>query len=270
MPSRDSGSTSSRRHRRILAEATAALFACVPIAVVPAIAADAVDTVARVKHAIVAVGTFDPIRAPQFSFRGTGFATGDGSLIVTNAHVLPDAGQGRETLGIAVPAEGERGVRFREAKRLAIEETTDLVVLRIEGEPLPALRIGDSDTVREGQSILLTGFPIGSVLGLFPATHRGLVAAITPIAIPQARSADLTSNVVKMLAAGGMRVLQLDVTAYPGNSGSPIYDPQTGDVLGVVNMVMVKDVKESGLGRATGITYAIPAKHVRYLLDKVR
>ena len=120
--------------------------------------------------------------------------------------------------------------------------------------------------MREGQEILLTGYPIGTVLGLVPATHRGMVAAITPIAIPQGRAGDLEAAVVRRLGSDPFPVFQLDATAYPGHSGSPIYDPATGDVLGIVNLVLVKGTKESVLSQPSGIAYAVPASHIAALL----
>ena len=65
-------------------------------------------------------------------------------------------------------------------------------------------------------------------------------------------------------------VLQLDATAYPGNSGSPVYDPATGHVLGVLNSVLVKDSKESALERPTGISYAIPVRFVKALINEAK
>jgi S1-C subfamily serine protease len=65
-------------------------------------------------------------------------------------------------------------------------------------------------------------------------------------------------------------VFQLDATAYPGNSGSPIYDPETGEVIGIVNMVLVKGTKEAALSSPTGITYAIPSRHLKALLDQTK
>jgi len=62
-------------------------------------------------------------------------------------------------------------------------------------------------------------------------------------------------------------VFQLDATAYPGNSGSPLYAPDTGEVVGVVNMVFVKGTKEAALTQPSGISYAIPS---RYLIELLR
>ena len=58
-------------------------------------------------------------------------------------------------------------------------------------------------------------------------------------------------------------VFELDAIAYPGNSGSPVWHPETGEVLGVVNSVYVKGAKEAALSAPSGITYAIPAKYVQ-------
>jgi serine protease Do len=236
-----------------------------------ATAEDQVETIARVKESIVAIGTFERTRAPAFQFRATGFVIGDGLLIATNAHALPTLldREHREALAIAVPV-GGREAQVREAHELAVDEGTDLALLKIAGPPLPALKLGDSESVREGQNILFTGFPIGAVLGLSAATHRGMVAAITPIAIPPPTAAKLDPRIARRLTTGAFPVLQLDATAYPGNSGSPVYDPESGLVLGIVNMVFVKGTKEAALTQPSGITYAIPVKHLQALLNNAR
>lgn len=63
-------------------------------------------------------------------------------------------------------------------------------------------------------------------------------------------------------------VFQLDGTAYPGSSGSPLYDPETGVVYGIINMVFVKGLKETALSQPSGITYAIPSNHIYNLLQQ--
>lgn len=253
-----------RRFRLMLATFWALLLSAA------ALADNTLDTIERVKGSVVAVGTFERTRAPAFQFRATGFAVGDGSLIATNAHVLPGVldSERRETLVVAVPVPG-REPQVREARELAVDTGADLAVLKINGPPLPALKLGGLDSVREGQSVLFTGFPIGGVLGLFAATHRGMVAAITPIVIPPPVAAQLDPRVLRRLTTGSFPVLQLDATAYPGNSGSPVYDPDSGEVLGIMNKVFVQGTKETVLTQPSGISYAIPAKHLQALLTKL-
>jgi S1-C subfamily serine protease len=236
--------------------------------VVPAQAADRIDTIARVKRSVVAVGTFDRDRSPAFLFRGTGFAVGDGTTIATNAHVLPphiDA-EHNEVLAILVPAYGNDATRVREVRRAAVDDGSDLALLKLSGTPLLPLTLHGGAPVREGQDVLITGFPLGGIIGPFAATHRGMISAITPLAIPQDRAANLDPAVIRRLNSGSYRVFQLDATAYPGNSGSPVYDPATGNVLGIVNMVFVQSTKEAALTHPSGITYAVPASHLQALL----
>ncbi len=245
------------------------------LALVGSVRADSVATIEKVKGSIVAVGTFSRTRTPQFQFLGTGFAVDNGTLIVTNAHVVPtllDPSK-MEVLAVLVPAPGKAGneqAQWREAKQIAVDPGSDVAVLSIPPPALPALKIRGSDTVREGQQVLFTGYPIGPVLGLYPATHRGMVASISPIAIPQAKAGDLDPHTIRRLSSGPFPIFQLDATAYPGNSGSPIYDPENGDVLGVINMVFVKGTKESALTQPSGITYAVPSSHIEELLKKSR
>ena len=53
-------------------------------------------------------------------------------------------------------------------------------------------------------------------------------------------------------------IYQLDLTAYPGNSGSPVYLSETGEVFAIINKGFVKETKEAAIESPSGITYAIP------------
>ena len=68
------------------------------------------------------------------------------------------------------------------------------------------------------------------VLGFRPVTHRGIVSAITPIAIPQLTTGTLDPKMIKRLRDPYL-VYQLDATAYPGNSGSPLYGVEDGSLM---------------------------------------
>ena len=250
----------------------AAFVAALLIVSVHARGEGVVDTIARVKRSVVAVGTFQRTRSPQFQFRGTGFAVGDGSTIVTNAHVLPESlnVEANESLAVLLPGASRETAQVREVRRRAVDPGSDLALLSLEGKPLPPLPLRDSATVREGQEILMTGYPLGPVLGPFAATHHGMIAAVTPIAIPQGHASQLNPALVHRLSSGSFAVFQLDATAYPGNSGSPIYDPATGEVLGIVNMVFVKGTKEAAITQPSGIAYAVPASHLMALIKSAK
>ena len=238
----------------------------------PADAAGLPETVERVKPSIVAVGTYQKTRSPAYVFRGTGFVVGDGTLIATNAHVVPEALQADkgEVIVVLTTSPNSRDPRPLEAKPVASDKDHDLALLRVAGATLPALTLGDSGAVREGQAVAFTGFPIGNVLGFVPVTHRGTIAALAPIALPSATARQLNEKVIRRLQSGVFTVFQLDATAYPGNSGSPLYDPDTGAVVGIINMVFVKGTKESALSQPTGISFAIPVQHIQALLRNLR
>ncbi|MCP5214457.1 MAG: trypsin-like peptidase domain-containing protein [Pseudomonadales bacterium] len=228
-------------------------------------AASLSDTIAVVKPSVVGVGTYLPTRQPRSQLMGTGFVVGNGSYIVTNAHViggeLDILHKERRVIFVGVGKTPE----VVDVELVRRDNEHDLALLKLSSGKLPALQLGDSSTVREGEEYAFTGFPVGAVLGLYPATHHGIIASITPMAIPAFYSGQLDPRLIRRLQSP-YSIFQLDATAYPGNSGSPLYDPATGKVIGVINKVFVKETKESVLEKPSGITYAIPSNYVRDLV----
>ena len=237
--------------------------------------ADLPSTVVVVKPSIVIVGTFNATNSPRFSLRGTGFVVGDGNWAVTNAHVVPDGAEAALDSKLVVQVRANSSVQaaqgelnMRQATVMEVDKLHDLALLQFDGAPVPKLTLRDSDTVREGQSIAFMGFPIGGALGFSPVTHRGMVSSITPIALPSPSAQQLNARIIASLRSGSFNIFQLDATAYPGNSGGPMFDTETGEVLGVINMVFVKGTKESALTNPSGISYAIPSKYIQQLLQR--
>jgi serine protease Do len=187
--------------------------------------------------------------------------------VITNAHVTPPFldTENKETL-IILTGRG-REVQPREAIEIAQDVEHDITLLKIKGAPLTPVVLGSTDSVREGQSYAFTGFPIGAILGLFHVTHKATVSSVTPIVIPGRTTKDLNEHSVNRLRKT-FDVFQLDATAYPGNSGSPLYHPDTGEVIGVLNMVFVKQTKENVLSDPSGIAYAIPINYVTDLIKR--
>lgn len=230
-------------------------------------AGDLSQTIDLVRPSIVAVGTLLHTRAPPANFRGTGFAVGDGLHIITNAHVVPQELNTEKKESLAIFVGRGASAKARPATIVEVDAEHDLALLKISGEPLPALVIGNSDTVKEGETVAFTGFPIGMVLGLYPATHQAIISSITPIVIPALTTKQLDINIIKRLRTPYL-VFQLDGTAYPGNSGSPLFDPKTGKVIGILNMVFVKGTKENVLAHPSGISYAIPSNYIHAIMKQ--
>ncbi|NOV28436.1 trypsin-like peptidase domain-containing protein [Methylomonas sp. EFPC1] len=225
------------------------------------------DILARVKPGIVAIGTYMPTRNPRAVFLGTGFAVADGRKVVTNAHVTAKKLDEEHLERYAVFYRHEQKEQMQIAELTVTDEDHDLALLKVDGGVLPALEIGDSLIVREGEQYAFTGYPIGMVLGLYPVTHRSIISAISPNAIPAIATRQLNVNMLKRLQTP-FNVFQLDATAYPGNSGSPLYDINSGKVVGIINKVFVQGSKENAISNPSGITYAIPAEHIKTLLKQ--
>lgn len=231
------------------------------------------DLIEKARPSVVGVGTAYPPRQPNVRgdrvvYLATGFVVGDGLHIITNAHVTGVKLDADNNQTLAVFSGRGVGLTAHPAVVIRTDEEHDLALLEIQGAVLPALQVGNSDKVREGQDIAFIGFPLGMALGLYPVSHRGMVSAITPAAQPSAHANELNSVKVKRMRSG-FDAFQLDATAYPGNSGSPVFELSSGRVIGVVNSVVVKETKETMLVRPSGITYAIPAKYIKPLLDGV-
>lgn len=230
--------------------------------------ADLPDTVARMKPSVILVGSYSATDSPRFGFRGSGFVVGNGNLVVTNAHVLPDlgGGDGGRQLAVQVWA-GARQWSLRLATVELLDRAHDLALLSFEGPGAPPATLAKNGA-REGAAVAFMGFPLGGALGFSHVTHRATVSALSPVALPAPTAGALNARNISQLRAGAFSIIQLDGTAYPGNSGGPVFDPETGDVVGVINMVLLKGTKESALSHPSGISYAIPVEAVERLLGR--
>lgn len=225
------------------------------------------DTVSLIKPSVVGIGIYTPTGRQKNQLNGTGFVIGDGTYIVTNNHVIDQELDENLLQKLVVFIGKGQAAKVRLAKLIASDEEHDLAILKIEGQALPALVLAKSDFIKDGSSIAFTGFPIGAVLGLYPVTHQGIIAAVTPTIIPVDDSRQISIAMLKRLRDPYL-VYQLDATAYPGNSGSAMYDVKTGEVVGIINKVFVQQSKETVISAPSGITYAIPVKYLHKLLKK--
>lgn len=231
--------------------------------------AELVDTVEKIKPSVVGIGVHTPTGRPKNKLHGSGFVVGDGQYVITNYHVLPAELNDNLLQKMAVFIGSGRNANVRQAKIIGSSVEYDLAILKVEGPALPALTLGPASYSQEGSTIAFTGFPIGAVLGLYPVTHKGIVASITPSIVPVADTRQISLTMLKRMRNPYL-VYQLDATAYPGNSGSALYEVKSGHVIGIINKVFVQQSKEAVISNPSGITYAIPVKHLRDLLDQFK
>jgi len=84
----------------------------------------------------------------------------------------------------------------RTARLVSQDQSHDLALLRVDGSPLPTIPL-HAGNVREGLEVAFMGFPIGTVLGLSPVTHRAIISAITPVALPGGSAQQLNEKVIR-------------------------------------------------------------------------
>lgn len=229
---------------------------------------DLVPVVQKVSSSIVGIGVYDPLAAPRATLMGSGFAIGDGTLIVTNNHVVakPLDEKTRQRRVVFIGKGNNPQTAF--ADIVATDALHDLAILKIQTRVEP-LTLAGNVLKPEGTEVIFSGFPIGAVLGLYPATHRGIIAAQTPVINPSQHSSQLDPKTIRRLRDPYF-VYQLDATAYPGNSGSAVIDTHTAEVIAIINKTFVKNTKESVLSDPSGITYAIPVRYLSELLETVK
>ncbi|GAB3001959.1 trypsin-like peptidase domain-containing protein [Psychrosphaera aestuarii] len=223
------------------------------------------------KQSVVGVGVYNPLSAPRYQLRGTGFVVSSNatsSIIATNHHVVNGDEYLADKAQISVHVGESTKARFYNATLIAQDERADVAIIKIDA-PLPAMQLsGAKYNAPAGSQIMMAGLPIGSVLGLFKAINIGYVSAFVPQAIPQQNASQLSIEMIKRLR-DPLFVYQLDVTAYPGNSGSPVVEVKSGKVIAIINSVLVKKTRESVLSDPSGISYAIPVSEIHELLKQV-
>lgn len=224
------------------------------------------ETIKRLRPSLVGVGTYDPLGSPRGNLLGTGFFIADGRYVATAFHLTAeDTAATPSPPRLAIFIGKGQHAEVRMARRVRQDPRHDLAILRIDGEAHPALPLGDGPLPPEGTAIAIMGYPIGNSLGLHPMTNAGIVASVSPVALPQADADSLTADRIRHLQAP-FPVLVLDMIAYPGNSGSPVFE-RDGRLVGVVSGVYLRTTREGAVSTPSAITYAIPAIHLARLME---
>jgi S1-C subfamily serine protease len=225
------------------------------------------ESIKQITPAVVGIAIYAPIESSAPQILGTGFVVGNGKYIVTNYHVVSKELDLTIVQNFVALSGTGQNPAIHKMEILAIDPVHDIAILSID-KTLPALKLASDSLIDPGTSVFFTGFPIGAVLGLYPATHQGIIAAITPDVNPASNANQLTLQMLDRLKTPFL-VYQLDATAYPGNSGSPVFNRNNNEVVAIINKVFVSAGKESALTNPSGISYAIPIRDLRKLAKTV-
>ncbi len=163
-----------------------------------------------------------PQAAQPFRGQGSGFIVAADGLILTNAHVVQDA----QSVTVLLADRREYT-----AKVLGSDAATDIAVLRIAAQGLPAVQLGDPALLQVGDAVLAIGAPYG----LVQTATAGIVSA-TGRSLP---------------GDGAVPFIQTDAAVNPGNSGGPLFDA-AGNVVGINAQIY------SRTGGFQGVSFAIP------------
>lgn len=201
------------------------------------------DVVSRSLPAVVTVA----VDAGTSSGTGSGFVVRADGYVLTNNHVV-DAAVDQGTITV-IRSDGTR----LGAKIVGRNTSYDLAVLKVDAKDLPVLRLGDSDAVKVGDSVIAIGAP----LRLDGTVTAGIVSAVDrPVTTQGSQDTAFIS------------AIQTDAAINPGNSGGPLLDGQ-GSVIGV-NSAIATMASGGGSG-SIGLGFAIPinsAKRIaRELID---
>jgi serine protease Do len=207
---------------------------------------DITAVVARVRPSVVTItangvssGGFSPFQVPTTGVGSGVIVTTDG-YILTNRHVV----EGSQRLTVTL-SDG----RELPAALIATSETTDLALVKVDATGLSAASIGDSGSLRVGQ----TAIAIGSPLGTYTETvTRGIVSGLD-------RDITVTDETTRRpVELHGL--IQTDAAINPGNSGGPLLDA-AGNVIGIDTAVAAS---------AEGLGFAIPISAAADLIQQAR
>lgn len=172
---------------------------------------------------------------------GSGFIITDDGYVVTNYHVIEDA--------ISVKVILSDGTEY-DAETVGFDELSDVAVLKVDAQGLPALVIGNSNAVVAGDTVIAIGCPSG--IDLAGTATRGMVSMVNR----QISITDYYGRVQKM-----MSVIQIDAAINPGNSGGPLLNSR-GEVIGI-NTLKLSSTSYEGIG------FALPINGVMELVDQI-
>lgn len=156
---------------------------------------------------------------------GSGFIVSRDGKIATNLHVIQNMTQAVVQL--------KSGQTFPTFMVVGFDVGRDLAIIKVDGSNLPAVNLGDSESVRVGEPIAVVGSP------------RGLSGSVTTGVLSAKRQVE------------GQQILQIDAAVNPGNSGGPMIRLD-GTVIGVVVARLIG---------AENLNFAVPVNSLRDLLN---
>jgi serine protease Do len=172
------------------------------------------------------------------SSSGSGVIISKDGYIVTSNHVIEDSDEVEVTLN------DKREFR---AEVIGVDPSTDLALMKIKGDNLPAIEFGNSDSVRVGEWVMAVGNPFN----LESTVTAGIVSA-------KGRSIDILEGQDRIES-----FIQTDAAVNPGNSGGALVNTN-GELVGINAAIITRS------GRYEGYSFAVPVNLVRKVIRDLK
>lgn len=177
---------------------------------------------------------------------GSGFIVDSRGYIITNNHVVDKADKIYVKLSTDPDNDSEHG---RLAHVIGVDSETDIAVIKIDApEPLPTVKLGNSDGTQVGDWVLAIGEPFG----LSKTVSAGIVSA-------KDRSIEDNPNGPPNQF---QRFIQTDAAINPGNSGGPLVD-MAGEVIGMNTAIYTQSEGSEGIG------FAMPSNTIASVYNQI-
>jgi len=161
---------------------------------------------------------------------GSGFIVDSRGYIITNNHVVDKAD--KIYVKLSTDPDGGPGDNGRPAHVVGVDKDTDIAVIKIDTkEPLPTIKLGNSDGAQVGDWVLAVGSPFA----LAKTVTAGIVSA--------------KNRAIEGNPSQFQRFIQTDAAINPGNSGGPLVD-MTGSVIGMNTAIYTQSAGSEGVGFA--------------------
>ena len=157
---------------------------------------------------------------------GSGVIISSDGYILTCAHVV----DGASTITVTI------GDKDYTATLVGEDTTSDIAVIKIDADGLTPATVGNSDSLKVGQSVMAVGNPLGELGG---TVTGGMISALNRSVTIQGTNSTNT-----------MSLIQMDASVSPGNSGGGLFN-MNGELIGLVNA-------KSSSSDAEGLGFAIP------------
>lgn len=210
-----------------------------------------IDLVKRVLPSVVNVSS-EGLENTGFGFQqgvgtGTGFVIRSDGIIVTNFHVV----EGAQKITVTTP---DPGSKKYDARVIGGDPETDVAVLKIEAQNLPAIPLGSSADLQRGETVVAIGYALALEGG--PTVTRGIVSAldhiVRDVADPNCQDCKVVNGFPSRTYSS---VIQTDAAINPGNSGGPLLN-LNGEVVGI-------NSAGAGASQADNIGFAIAVDSAR-------